>query len=201
PTPRGKGPRPGFALVQATIDGARHATCSGIPRMNEIAFGTKRAFHGFLRVSRKLLAAHGLTAARFDLLYAIARDAERDEYPPSALQSTIRKKLGVTAPVVSRMTRALERLGWVTRTACRWGDRRQRTITLTAQGFAAWKVVRRVVLRSILRLVYPAICFGMERDPTERLVAMDTLEGYLRGLRSHFGDRATIYFPWGHPDD
>ena len=169
--------------------------------MNEIAFGTKRTFHGFLRVSRKLLAAHGLTAARFDLLYAIARHAGRDDRPPSALQSTIRKQLGVTAPVVSRMTRALERLGWVTRTVCRYEDRRQRRITLTAQGLAAWKVVRRVVLRSILRLVYPAICFGREHDESTRLVAMDRLEGTLRSLRAHFGDRASLYFPWGHPDD
>jgi DNA-binding MarR family transcriptional regulator len=167
--------------------------------MNEIAFGTKRAFHGFLRVSRKLLAAHGLTAARFDLLYALAQEA-RSGGLPYAFQSTIRKRLGVTAPVVSRMTRALESLGWLKRS--KWfHDKRQRFIEFTKEGFAAWKVAQRVVLRSILRLVYPAICFGQEHDPGVRLVTMDTLEGYLRGLRRHFGDRAMLYFPWGHPDD
>jgi hypothetical protein len=30
---------------------------------------------------------------------------------------------------------------------------------------------------------------------------MDQLEGYLRALRSDCGDTATLYYPWGHPDD
>jgi hypothetical protein len=34
--------------------------------MNAIAFGTKRAFHSFLRVTRRGFASVGLTAARFD---------------------------------------------------------------------------------------------------------------------------------------
>jgi hypothetical protein len=32
--------------------------------VNAITFGTKRAFHGFLRVTRKQLVEMGLTAAR-----------------------------------------------------------------------------------------------------------------------------------------
>jgi hypothetical protein len=30
---------------------------------------------------------------------------------------------------------------------------------------------------------------------------MDQLESYLDVLRRDFGDTATLYYPWGHPDD
>jgi hypothetical protein len=30
---------------------------------------------------------------------------------------------------------------------------------------------------------------------------MEWLESYLRVLRRDFGDTATLYYPWGHPDD
>ncbi|MGH7296586.1 MAG: MarR family winged helix-turn-helix transcriptional regulator [Polyangiaceae bacterium] len=169
--------------------------------MHQIAFATKRAFHGFLRGTRKLLAAHGLTAARFDLLYALVGDGPIDGGSQSSYQSTLRTRVGVSAPVVSRMLGALERLGWIRREKERNGDRRQRIVRLTAEGRSRLLAARRVILRSVERLVTAAICFLNPRDPMERLVNMDSLEGYLRVLRRDFGDRATLYFPWGHPDD
>jgi DNA-binding MarR family transcriptional regulator len=169
--------------------------------MHQIAFATKRTFHGFLRGTRKLLAAHGLTAARFDLLYALLEEGSLRDGLPSTYQSTLRARLGVTAPVVSRMLAALERLGWVTRVKDLVCDRRQRIVRMTEQGKARMVAARRVVLRSVERLVTGAICFLDPRDPGERLVNMDCLEGFLRVLRRDFADRATLYFPWGHPDD
>jgi len=50
-------------------------------------------------------------------------------------------------------------------------------------------------------MVFHAICFGQHRDWWQRVVHMDMLEGYLKVLRRHFGDRATLYYSWGHPDD
>jgi hypothetical protein len=50
-------------------------------------------------------------------------------------------------------------------------------------------------------LVCAAICFGKHRDPDQRLNHLATLESYLSALRTHFGDGATLYYPWGHPDD
>ena len=41
------------------------------PVMHAIFFGLKRAHHGTLRITRRALIALGLTAARFDLLYAV----------------------------------------------------------------------------------------------------------------------------------
>src|SRR5277367_5509039 len=86
--------------------------------MNEIALGAKRTFHGFLRITRRRLASVGLTGARFDMLYAVRRQGRflsGEEDSIELRQSDLRRILGVTATVVSRMVRALERLGLVAR--------------------------------------------------------------------------------------
>jgi DNA-binding MarR family transcriptional regulator len=115
------------------------------------------------------------------------------------LQSQLRRQLGVTAGVVSRMLRALEALGLVERVKS--SDRRQRIVMLTARGIDCVRRARRLLLRGVQRIVYDAICFGRSRDPQERFIHMERLESYLHVLRRHFGDTAWLYYPWGHPDD
>jgi DNA-binding MarR family transcriptional regulator len=168
--------------------------------MHAIAFGMKRAFHGFLRVTRKPLGAVGLTAARFDMMCAIEEPTAyvEDVFPIS--QKELRKALGVSASVVSRMVRALEALGWVMRERME-GDRRQWWIELTEAGRALIRQVRRWLVRGMHRVVLHAICFGEHRDADAQFRNMDRLEGYLRVLRRECADRATLYYPWGHPDD
>ena len=168
--------------------------------MNAITFGTKRAFHGFLKVTRKPLATWGLTAARFDMMWLLQR---RDESAPSpgVRQSNLRRALGVSASVVTRMLKSLERLGLVRREREARGDRRQMRVWLTDAGQRSIRQAQGVMVRAMRRLVYVAICFGQHRDERARLRHMDRLEGYLRALRKHFGDTAWLYYAWGHPDD
>jgi DNA-binding MarR family transcriptional regulator len=148
------------------------------------------------------LGSLGLTAARFDMLCALLHDGGYDRYPHYEIrQSDLRRELGVTAPVVSRMLRSLEELGWVTRSRRRDDDRRQRWVKLTDRGKEIIYKARRWIVRGVQQLVYVATCFGKHRDPNKRLVHMSQLESYLDGLRSDFGDIATLYYPWGHPDD
>jgi DNA-binding MarR family transcriptional regulator len=116
------------------------------------------------------------------------------------LQSDLRRKLGVTAPVVTRMLKALRALGWVTRRRTD-SDRRQWWITLTTDGLARIKSAYRIMLRAMQLWVDVAICSGQHRDPAKRLVHMDTLEGFLGALRRELGDGATLTYLWGHPDD
>ena len=168
--------------------------------MNAIAFGTKRTFHGFVRVTRRAFASFGLTAARFDMMYAVFCLGGRAGKVGQARQSDVRKALGVSAPVVSRMLRSLEALGWVVRTRPAYGDRRQRWVGLTEKGETGVRSARRVMLRGVQRIVFAAICFGRHRDPLQRLIHMSQLEGYLNVLRKDFADRANLPFPWGHPD-
>ncbi|HTQ45353.1 MAG TPA: MarR family transcriptional regulator, partial [Polyangiaceae bacterium] len=65
-------------------------------------------------MTRKPLASMGLTAARFDLLSALLT-ARGDRRSWRVQQSDLRKTLGVTAPVVTRMLKALEAIGLVER--------------------------------------------------------------------------------------
>jgi DNA-binding MarR family transcriptional regulator len=169
--------------------------------MNAVAFGTKRAFHGFLRVTRKPLASVGLTPARFDMLYVLFASARHHSKPyPTLTQRHLRRTLGICASVTSRMVRALEALGLVTRQRCDL-DRRQVRVRLTDRGWDCIRTTQRWLLRGVQRIVLEVICFGAHRDPNQRLWNMDTVEGYLRALRNDFGDKATLYYPWGHPDD
>jgi DNA-binding MarR family transcriptional regulator len=167
--------------------------------MNAIAFATKRAFHGFLRVTRKPLASMGLTAARFDLLAVLYKHRDFEGTSYGMFQSEIHRELGVTAPVVTRMLQALEAAGWVIRRRVE-SDRRQLWVKLTGDGMARIGAVYRVMTRAVLRWVYAAICAARGRRRDEWFLDMDCLEGYLRALRREFGDGATLTYPWGHPD-
>jgi DNA-binding MarR family transcriptional regulator len=168
--------------------------------MNAVAFGAKRAFHGFLRVTRKPLASVGLTAARFDMLYVLFSQTGADRCRRSITQRELRAALGVCPSVVSRMVRALERLGMVARRRSPY-DGRQIDLSLTPRGWACIHGARRWLLRGMQRFVVEAICFGRHADPMECLLHMEQLEAYLGVLRRHFFDTATLYYPWGHPDD
>ncbi len=166
--------------------------------------GVKRTFHGFLRITRKSFASAGLTAARFDLLYAVrarGRESRVVEGSVEMRQSMIRRHLGVTPTVVSRMVRSLEQLGLVVRRRETVRDRRQIRVILTTKGLQALKTACSMVLRSVQRFVYEVICYGRHRDPTARFMAMGSLESYLMALRKYLGDTATLRYPWGHPDD
>jgi DNA-binding MarR family transcriptional regulator len=169
--------------------------------VNAITFGTKRAFHGFLRATRKRLVEMGLTAARFDLLSVLVSCCRGDLCTPGVRQSEVRRMLGVTAPVVTRMVRALEGLGLVQRWREQCGDRRQVRVGLTEAGERCILEARKVMLPAVKRMVYRAICFGGHRSADARFVHIATLEEYLNGLRRRFRDTAGLYYPWGHPDD
>jgi DNA-binding MarR family transcriptional regulator len=174
--------------------------------MNAIFFSAKRVFHGAVRVTRKSLqsVAPGLTAARFDMLFALThRTHDRGTLAKvDCRQSELRASLGVSAPVVSRMLRSLETLGWVTRKrSFERMDRRQVWVSLTADGLHCICRAFRQLFRAAERIVYRAICYGYHRDGDVRFRQMETLEAFLRVLRQYCRDTATLYYAWGHPDD
>src|SRR5579862_9776316 len=167
--------------------------------MHAIFFATKRAFHGVLRVTRKPLKSLGLTAARFDLMFALLQSDLQVRYP--VRQSEMRRRLGVSGPVVSRMLRSLEALGLVSCRRPDAGDKRQRDIRLTDLGLQRIRMAHKMLTRAAKRLVYQAICFGKHRDKDAQFLHLFELYGYLRSMREHYGDAATLTYPLGHPDD
>jgi DNA-binding MarR family transcriptional regulator len=98
------------------------------------------------------------------------------------------------------MLESLEELGLVCREVAK-RDRRQREVLLTEKGRQCVREAYRMVVRWVLRFVYEVICGRKHRDPEVRFTHMSTLEDYLRGLRTYCRDSATLYYPWGHPDD
>jgi DNA-binding MarR family transcriptional regulator len=173
--------------------------------MNAIFFASKRVFHGALRVTRGSLqsVAPGLTAARFDMMYALT-SASGDPNKREGMtvrQSYLWRQLGVTPPVVARMLRSLEALGWITRRRPSYGDQRQREVTLTDAGLACIRAAYKLLFRVAASIVCHAICWGKHRDRDARFVHMSALEGYLDSLRRYCRDTARLYYPWGHPDD
>jgi DNA-binding MarR family transcriptional regulator len=200
---------PGAATQTAPSRNRRPATPHGAhrvlktPLMNAQFFGLKRAFHATLRLTRAPLAKLGLTAARFDLLYALPHG--RDRFQLKMRQSDLRGQLGVSRPTVSRMLASLEELGLVRRTRDA-GDRRQRVIALTREGYA--------LIRKALRHFFDsgwaqlALDSALARDvPGQRwcdddycLSQTEDLDGLLRNIRHAFGDFATLDYSWS-PDD
>jgi DNA-binding MarR family transcriptional regulator len=171
--------------------------------MNAIFFASKRAFHGVLRVTRGPLqsVARGLTAARLDMLFALMPKKGASECTPTR-QSDLRRELGVSAPVVSRMLRSLEALGWVIR-GREFRDRRQRKVKLTDAGLRCIRTAYQALMRATKRLVYEAICYPERgrRNHGVRLMHWMNLASYLAGMRASYGDIATLDYPWEYPDE
>jgi DNA-binding MarR family transcriptional regulator len=170
--------------------------------MNAHFFGTKRAFHAILRITRKPLASFGLTAARYDMLYAIfggIPEPDADCSDTLVEQREVPDMLGVHKSVVSRMLQSLERSGLVVRERCTC-DRRQIWVELTDAGIARLRDAARCLARACQRLLHMAICFGRWRDPDQRFRHMSAYESYLGRIRSEYGDTAWLAYRW-HPDD
>ena len=164
--------------------------------MHALLFGLKRAWHGSLRVTRHAFAALGLTAARFDLLYAVNR--YNPQYPVT--QRKLRLILGVNRTTVSRMLGSLEALGLVRRERSLYGDQRTWLVHLTAEGRSRIKraIARLIGSGNAKLLVERAVAGDHWTDAWQCLVECDVFESFLRRIRSAYLDRATLYYPW-HP--
>ena len=182
-------------LVVGTTSAQGHDTHRQVSiAMNAIFFGLKRAHHGVLRITRSALAAHGLTAARFDLMYEVHQRR-------GVRQRQLRRTLGVSAPTVSRMLASLEALGLVWREPT-LGDGRQRTVRLTKTGRRRMrKAIRRFIFSGAAQLaVDSALCRTRWYDDTVCFTAMQSCESVLNAIRRAYRDVATLFFQW-HPDD
>jgi DNA-binding MarR family transcriptional regulator len=171
--------------------------------MHAVFFGLKRAHHSTLRISRTMLARIGLTAARFDLLYAL--NTSNKSTGRGIRQATLRRVLGVGRTTVSRMLASLEQLGLIKRTVD-WLDRRQKLVQLTGDGRHRIAVAsRRLVYSGWAQLALDTALCGNHGsdgwcDTARCTMATATIDGMLNHLRRAFGDGATLHYPWS-PDD
>jgi DNA-binding MarR family transcriptional regulator len=168
--------------------------------MHVVIFGLKRAHHGTLRITRRPLAKLGLTAARFDLLYAVLLRRRR-----GIVQSTLRRVLGVCRATVSRMLLSLEALGLVRRKVLE-DDRRKRLVELTNRGrFRIARAHHELTRRGWAKLAIDSALCGEGSgyqwcDESDCLEATSLLDSQLNRIRHAFYDHATLEYPWS-PED
>ena len=160
--------------------------------MNAFFFSARRADLAIFAYGRRLLAPHGLTPARFDMLYILWC---RGKWGARS-QQEIKSLLGVSRPTISRMLKSLAELGLI----LRFGHRRHRRASLTPFG-------RAVMRRAILDVKKP-----VERDVPEIFRAAERgilkvdeeVEGVLGLFKYAFAKRHNwqiYFFGEPHPDD
>jgi DNA-binding MarR family transcriptional regulator len=164
--------------------------------MHVVFFGLKRAFHGTLRITRSALASLGLTAARFDLLYIVAKEGA------VLSQRKLQRALGVAASTVSRMLASLEELGLVTREIME-DDLRQRFVVLTKAGRrCVFKAARLLIHTGAVQVtVDSALCPDRWHEEAACQAAHKQCLASLDLLREAFRDVATPRYPFAHDEE
>ncbi len=160
--------------------------------MNALFFSARRADLAILAYSRRLLAPHGLTPARFDMLYILWSSTELG----CCSQQDFKALLGVSGPTISRMLKSLAELGLI----IRFGHRRHRCAALTSLGRAVMRRALLDVKKPVSRDV-PEIFEAAKRG---LLDVEDDIDGTLGIFKATFGKRLNwqIYsFGEPHPDD
>jgi DNA-binding MarR family transcriptional regulator len=168
--------------------------------MHPTLFELKRAFHASLKFSFRALRPHGVTPARFDMMFVLYSEwrSGSSRYRNAPVDQTmIRKKLGVSRATVSRMLQSLEALQLVRRTPS-FADRRTREVRLTLRGLALF---RRAMLATVgtgivdlaIRCIVAPLSWFSDRDSEADI---RRLEERLYKLARAFGDDARLTYTW-----
>jgi DNA-binding MarR family transcriptional regulator len=162
--------------------------------MHAVIFSIKRAFHTSTWNLRRRLKNYRLTPSRFDILHVL------DKRGGFVLQSVLRRILGVTAPTVSVMVRAIAKLGFL---RCQPGviDERQVVITITEMGRDVYKrVVRDLIKPGIIAQLVRRCVSHEPNNPDVWFPDLDAFDTTLTRMKRHLKDKSTLLYPW-HPDD
>jgi DNA-binding MarR family transcriptional regulator len=172
--------------------------------MHAIFFGVKRVHIEAVRLTGHIIRMSALTPARFDLMRLVQL------HPDGLHQSVVPWLLGVTAPVVSRMLKALQKLGFVEREKDQ-ADGRCLIIRITERGKVAVGMAKQETLvnreaeRTAARVV-TADRRLVSKTPQEReeIIAgarreLATFDSLLLSIRHALFDRAPYHHPWQVP--
>ena len=167
--------------------------------MHQIFFVAKRAHWGCQNRMRKpLKKKFDITAGRVDMLHAISKASS----PQLKEQRRLVTKLGCVRSVVSRMLKAMEKLGWIQREKPEY-DRRMWLVSLTKKGRRMLdRVMRSYVNSGVVAVwVYKALAREWWRKKGYRKDRAILCEDKLSLLRDGIGGRgATTFYPFEHPD-
>ena len=162
--------------------------------MHAVLFSLKRTYLGILARTRRIAAIFGLTPARFDMVFAIAKHSR---YGLS--QARLCRVLGLSGATVSRMAKSIQDLGFITRIRSRI-DRRCLELRLTPLGQARLEHAVASIVETGGMDVFVARAIAYRWPSPSAITDVMNFEGYLRVARRNLDDRATLRYPW-HPDD
>jgi DNA-binding MarR family transcriptional regulator len=160
--------------------------------MHVAFFGIKRVHLRVLDVSRALLREKHLTPARFDMMRIV--EAYREHGLP---QWAIQHRLGVSAPTVSRMLKALEKLGFVKRKRSA-RDRRTLIVKITQVGIWVVENAHASLIESGIAERFALRGLALDRD--EARAALPSFEHTLMRMRRNYGDSTPFDLPWRKQD-
>ena len=159
--------------------------------MHFMSFALKRAHLRAVALVRAWHPGSPITAARFDILYAIQ---ERH----ACWQSSIHRALGLSGATISRALKRLEELGLIVRNSV-MSDRRRKSVALTRAGLAEFnRVLSEKLGRGLLHMAYER-ALGPHTDAT--WLYLDDSYRAVRAIARYFGDTAEYPYPTNHPDD
>lgn len=159
--------------------------------MHAAFFEVKTAHLSAQVVARPLARQVGLTPARFDLLFAVKQARPY----PGRRQDELARMLHVSTSNVSRMVRALVRLGWIERQRDR-DDGRTWRLRLTERAQEVFNGEAQFPMKGAYKAVRRLMCNG--ESVVEMMIRIEEL---IYRFRRMTGRPRTLLYPYGHPDD
>ena len=154
--------------------------------MNFVSFAIRRAYWSDLKAFRGAFRYFGLTAARFQVLFAIGYG--------NHTQADVARQLGVCRSTVCRLVQKLEKLGLVIRDD-RKKDGRCFALGLLCAGVDAVLDFEDTMLRKRILLKTHGTAF-----PRNTYDILESIGGNATALAHDFGDRAYLPYPSYYPE-
>jgi DNA-binding MarR family transcriptional regulator len=145
--------------------------------MHSITFMLKRAHWRNVAFAKTLVEkVHGMTPARFELLYMLRRVAlvlgVNEAAGVSKVQTDLWKDLGLHRSTVCKLIKRLVNMGWVRRQRNK-DDRRTFDVFLTAEGLSViWRSMRRVFRSKTLKKEYERLLGPRKPEPWDEFDAI-----------------------------
>jgi DNA-binding MarR family transcriptional regulator len=177
--------------------------------MHQVTFTTKRAhLQGVAFGKRVVKKVHGMTPARYDLMYVIRTAYGRCVTAGVAYflrQDTLRKRLGLHPSTVSKMISRLIEIGWLQKERRPIEDARTNIIQLTKKGLKAIKRAMRLVggpreLREGTHFFHFELLFGKMNPRAWPTALVAEFWEQVDAVARSFGDESNVEYDFGFSD-
>jgi len=169
--------------------------------MHIVTFTTKRAHLCGVAFGRRIVKdVHGMTPARFDLLYLIRTTYGRYRWYWLE-QNKLTAALGLHPSTVSKMIKRLVEMGWLEKDPRCQGDARTNLILLTKRGLKRINRAMGIVFRrGKADLHHFELLFGNMNPRSWPPAAVNAFRGQINAVARSFGDQSYLTYDFGFED-